>query len=94
MATALDSLMNDTIYVLVEYQDGQEEGDVGYPYYVASCVEIPAVTDAGTLDELVTNIRDIIAFALEDEDIVAEYQIAANPRIMISFELPDYAKTA
>lgn len=57
---------NDTIHVMVEYHDGQEEGDVGYPYYVASCVEIPAVTDARTLDELIINIRDVIAFALED----------------------------
>lgn len=61
------SLMNDTIHVLVEHHDGQEEGDVGYPYYVASCIEIPAVTDTRTLDEPVTSIRDVIAFALEEE---------------------------
>lgn len=86
--------MNDTIHVLVEYHDGQEDGDVGYPYYVASCIEIPAIADARTLDELVTSIRDVIAFALEDEDVATEYQMVTNPRIVISFELPDYAKTA
>lgn len=31
--------MNDTIHVNVEYFSGVDEGDVGYPYYVASCCE-------------------------------------------------------
>lgn len=32
----------DTIHVNMEYFDGQ---DMGYPCYVASCVEIASVTD-------------------------------------------------
>ena len=44
--------VSDTIHVNVEYFTGFEEGedDVGYPYYVASCQEIVAVTEgnAGT----------------------------------------------
>ena len=30
------SQIKDTVYVTVEYFDGQAEGDEGYPYYVAS----------------------------------------------------------
>ena len=86
--------LHDTIHFLIEYHDGQEDEDVGHAYYVASCLEIPAVTDARTLDELIVSIRNVVAFALEDEDVVAEYRVTPNPRIVISFELPDYAPTA
>jgi len=76
--------IRDTIHVNVEYFDGQAEGDVGYPYYVASCVEITATTDGRTWAELVKNIREMIALYLEGEDTVALYQLVPNPRIAIT----------
>lgn len=39
---------SDTLHILVEYYDGQDEGADGQPYYVASCQEIVAVTDGRT----------------------------------------------
>jgi len=87
--------VNDTIHVNVEYFDGQDEDDVGYPYYVASCVEIAASTDGETLDELLKNIREMIDLYLEDTDTVQEFNLIPNPRIVITMELPEnYAKTA
>lgn len=84
----------DTIHVNVEYFNGQEEGDVGYPYFVASCKEIAAVTDATTLDELLTNIREMIELILEDDVSVREFNLTQNPRIVIKMELPTYAQIA
>jgi hypothetical protein len=85
----------DTIHVSVEYFDGQAEGDIGTPYYVASCNEIVAVTDAQTLDELLINIREMIDCFLDEPDPVAELGIVRNPRIVITLELPyNYAQTA
>jgi len=86
---------NDTLHVNVEYFDGMEEGDVGYPYYVASCDEIMAVTDGRTWGELMHNIHEMIAASLEDEDTVAVYNLLPNPRIVITMELPEnYAEIA
>jgi hypothetical protein len=36
-------MLQDTLKIHVEYFDGQDEGDEGTPYYVASCAEIVAV---------------------------------------------------
>lgn len=85
----------DTLHILVEYHDGQAEGDVGYPYYVASCQEIVAVTDGRTWGELMRNIQEMIDASLEGEDTVAVYNLVANPRIVITIELPEnYAEIA
>lgn len=79
------SLPLETIRVNVEYFDGQEEGDVGYPYYVASSDELHFVTDAETLDELVRNIQEVILLHIEAE---GEPTIAPDPRILVTVELP------
>lgn len=85
---------NDTLHVTVEYFDGQAEGDEGTPYYVASCPEINIVTSGSTLNELFNNLREMIAFALEDEDTVETYNLVPNPHVSIAMELPDYAQIA
>lgn len=88
-------MSSDTLHVSVEYVDGQEEGDVGYPYYVASCEEIVAVTDGRTWSELMRNIHEMIAVSLEGEDTVAMYNLVPNPRIVVTIELPaNYAEIA
>jgi predicted RNase H-like HicB family nuclease len=62
---------------------------------VESCVEIAAVTDAATWDELLANIREVIKLHLEDSDTVTEFNLIANPRIIITMELPEnYAEIA
>ncbi len=80
----------DTIHIRVEYFTGQEEGedDVGTPYYVASCDEIVAVTEGHTWNDLLKNIQEMIDAALDEEDTVEVYNLIANPRLVITMELP------
>jgi predicted RNase H-like HicB family nuclease len=55
--------------------------------YVASFVEIAAVTQARTFDELVHNLREIVHLHLEDED-PADFGLATkNPSIVMIYEL-------
>ncbi len=84
----------DTLEVIVEYYDGQAEGDEGHPYYVATCDAIHAVTDGVTLEELFRNLREVIELALEDEDTIATYNVVANPRVSIKMEIAEYAQIA
>ena len=89
--------VQDTIHVRIEYFTGLEEGDddVGYPYYVASCDEIVAVTDGRTWNKLMKNIQEMLEASLEGEDTVAVYNLVTNPRIIITMELPEnYAEIA
>lgn len=89
------SEIRDTLHIRVEYFDGQGEDDTGYPYYVASCDELVAVTDGHTWHELLQNIQSMIAASLEDEDTVAMYNLVSHPRIVIIMELPEnYAEIA
>lgn len=86
--------VRDTLHVFIEYYDGQNEDD-GKPYYVASCVEIPGVTDGETWHDLLHNIQEMIAAVLEGEDTVAVYNMVSNPRVIITMELPEnYAEIA
>jgi len=84
----------ETLQVTVSYFDGQDDGDVGYPYYVASCDAIGLTTDGKTLDELFPNLREALELALDDEDTVETYNVLPNPRINITMELPNYAQIA
>ncbi len=88
------SAPSDTLHVTVEYFDGQEEGDVGYPYYVASCDAVGVTTDGRTLDALFKNLREALELALNEEDTIATYNVVQHPRIVINVKLPDYAQIA
>ncbi len=91
------SEIHDTLHVNVEYFTGLEDGDDdrGRPYYVASCQEIVAVTEGDTWNELMRNIRDMIAASLEGEDTRAVYNLVPNPHVVITMELPEnYAEIA
>ena len=87
----------ETLHIRVEYFTGREEGegDVGHPYYVASCEEIVAVTDGDTWADLLKNIHEMVAASLEGEDTVAVYNLVSHPRVVITMELPEnYAEIA
>ncbi len=58
----------------------------GERVYVAECLDLPVVTEAATLDELATNIREAIALHLEGEDL-AELGLASDPTILATMEL-------
>ncbi len=87
--------MKDTVHVTVEHYSGQDEGDDGAPYYVASCEELMFTTDGETFEELLKNVRECLALSLEGVDTVVEYGVVPNPRVKIIMELPEnYAETA
>ena len=53
---------------------------------MAECLDLPIVTQAATLDELASNIREAIGLHLEGEDLAA-LGIADNPTILATMEL-------
>jgi predicted RNase H-like HicB family nuclease len=58
--------------------------------YVAECLDLPVVTEAGTLDELAVNIREAISLHLEGEDLDA-MGLSDDPTILATMELPAVA---
>ena len=58
----------------------------GEQQYVAECLDLPVVTQALTLDDLASNIREAVSLHLDGEDL-SELGIAPNPTILASFEL-------
>ncbi len=83
------------VYVNVERYDGQDEGDVGHPYFVASSDELHFTTDGETFEELLANIRECLTLCLEDTDSIAEYGVAPDAKVRLIMDLSEnYAKTA
>lgn len=59
--------------------------------YVAECVEIPVVTQGATLDEVIGNLKEAVALALEGED-PATFGLVKAPTVWVTMELiPKYA---
>ena len=84
-----------SITVRVEYFSGQDEGDDGVPYYVASCDDLMFTTDGATFEELLANIRESLALCMEDTDSISEYNVAHDAYVQIVMNLPQvHAKTA
>ena len=53
--------------------------------YVAECLEVGVVTEGGSLDETLRNLREAVALFMEGEDPAA-LGVVPNPRLAISFE--------
>ncbi|MEK7638137.1 MAG: type II toxin-antitoxin system HicB family antitoxin [Patescibacteria group bacterium] len=64
----------------------------GNHYYVAEGMNLPIVTQAKTLDELVNNITEAVALALENENL-ADFDLAVPPSLLMSLELAAMAHT-
>ena len=54
--------------------------------YVAECVEIPVVTQGGSLDEVTRNLQEAVALHLADEDLTA-LGLSQNPTVVVTIEL-------
>ena len=54
--------------------------------YVAECVEIPVVTQGGTLDEVARNLREAVDLHLSGEDLAA-LGLVPDPTILVTLEL-------
>lgn len=60
-----------------------------YPEKGGFVVEIPdihAVTQGDTFDEAISNLKEVVALALEGED-PAEYGLVPDPSILVTVEL-------
>jgi predicted RNase H-like HicB family nuclease len=58
----------------------------GDKYFIAECFDLPVVTQAETLDELMANLKEAVGLQLEGED-ANEYGIAKDASILASYEL-------
>ena len=62
----------------------------GERQWVAECLDLPVVTQAPTLDELASNIREAVTLYLDGEDLT-ELGLVVDPTVMVTFELPAVA---
>ena len=69
--------MQRTIQAVI--RPGEQSG------YVAECAALNAVTQGATLDLAARNLREVIALALEGEDL-GELGFAPSPVIVVSFD--------
>ena len=58
----------------------------GDKYFVAECFDLPVVTQAATLDELISNIKEAIALQLDGEN-PADFGLAPDSSILATYEL-------
>jgi len=79
-----------TLYIDVEYNT--EDDEYG-PMYIATNDAIGLVTDGKSFEELRENLKDALDACLGDIDTIAEYNLAANPRIELRMLFP-YGETA
>ena len=83
------------VHVEIDYFDGQEEGDVGHPYYVAHSPELRFTTDGTTFEEMVVNVRECLQLCLEDGNSIEEYGVSPDAAVQLIMNLPRlHAKTA
>ncbi len=72
-----DLPLQRNIHAVVRKYDG---------YYVATCLEVSAVTDGRTLDETVSNLEEAICHLLDGEN-PAEFGLVPNPGITFIYQL-------
>ena len=67
-------------YITAKISLGEEQG------YVAECLEINAVTQGRTKEEIVSNLQEAVVLYLEDEDPTA-LGLVAQPTVLVSFDI-------
>lgn len=55
--------------------------------YVVECLELPIVSQGGTLDEAASNFREAVDLHLEGEDL-SRFGLSANPDLQMIYEVP------
>lgn len=58
----------------------------GEKYYIAQGIDLPVVTQAKTLDELIKNLKEAIELQLEGENL-ADFDLAPEPSVLANLEL-------
>ncbi|KKT47838.1 MAG: hypothetical protein UW39_C0005G0029 [Parcubacteria group bacterium GW2011_GWC2_44_17] len=59
----------------------------GDSQYVAEGIDVPVVTQAKTLDELMNNVKEAVSLHLESEDL-NELGVAPFASILVNMEVP------
>jgi len=54
--------------------------------YVAEGTNLPVVTQAASLDELMDNIHEVVSLTLEGED-PEQFGISKQPSVLVNYEL-------
>ena len=54
--------------------------------YIVECPDVHSVTQGDTLDEAMSNLKEVIALALDGED-PADYGLVSDPSILVTIEL-------
>jgi predicted RNase H-like HicB family nuclease len=67
--------------ILVTIQPGEDSG------YVAECPDLNGVTQGETLDETIANVHEMVALALDGENLAA-LGFAPSPVIVATLEVP------
>ena len=70
--------MRDVVYAHI--RPGEDSG------FVAVCDQLHAVTQGETLDETVANLQEVVALALEGEDL-AVYGLKTRPVVVVTMEV-------
>jgi len=83
--------MKDSVTVNIHYFDGQEEDDLGHPYFVASCDDLSFTTQGDSFEDLLSNIRECLELTLHDVDSQAEYGVSPHERVQLVMDMPEYA---
>jgi hypothetical protein len=78
--------MSDTLHVHVQWIDRTEGDAESKPYYLASFDEFVGITQGYTWEELVRNVFEVAALALDGEDPAIFGLSTASPRIVIASE--------
>jgi hypothetical protein len=87
--------MSDTLHVHVQWVDEAEGDAESKPYYLASFDEFVGITQGYTWEELVRNVFEVAALALDGEDPAIFGLSTASPRILLTVELNlPHAETA
>ena len=58
----------------------------GDKFYIAESIDLPFVTQAESLDELMSNIKEAVELTLEGEN-PKDFNLSTNPQILINLEL-------
>jgi predicted RNase H-like HicB family nuclease len=73
-----DHPLRDVIHVVIH---------AGQDAFTAECLEVAAVTQGSTLDEVVRNLNEVLALFLEGEDLAA-LGLSDHLRVQVIFEAP------
>ena len=58
----------------------------GDTHYIAEFIDVPIVTQAKSLDDLIVNIKEALCLYIEDEDLT-QYEIDTRPSLLSNFEI-------